>query len=36
MVWFTQEAVERWRAETRTTPGAQRTYSTNCGRVTRL
>jgi hypothetical protein len=26
-VWFTQEAVERWRAETRTTPGGQRTYS---------
>ena len=26
-VWFTQEAVERSRAETRTTPGGQRTYS---------
>jgi hypothetical protein len=26
-IWFTQEAVERWRAETRTTPGGQRTYS---------
>ena len=26
-VWFTQEVVERWRAETRTTPGGQRTYS---------
>ena len=26
-IWFTQEAVERWRAETRTMPGGQRTYS---------
>ena len=26
-VWFTREAVERWRAETRTTPGGQRLYS---------
>jgi Transposase DDE domain len=26
-VWFTREAVERWRAEMRTTPGGQRTYS---------
>ncbi|KAA0676954.1 IS5 family transposase [Roseomonas genomospecies 6] len=26
-VWFTPEAVERWRAETRTTPGGQQTYS---------
>jgi hypothetical protein len=26
-VWFTPEAVERWRAETRTTPGGQRLYS---------
>ena len=26
-VWFTPEAVERWRAETRATPGGQRTYS---------
>jgi hypothetical protein len=26
-IWFTGEAVERWRAETRATPGGQRTYS---------
>lgn len=26
-VWFSDEAVERWRAETRSTPGGQRTYS---------
>jgi hypothetical protein len=26
-VWFTPEAIERWRAETRTTPGGQRIYS---------
>ena len=26
-IWFTPEAVERWRAATRTTPGGQRTYS---------
>jgi hypothetical protein len=26
-VWFSDEAVERWRAETRATPGGQRTYS---------
>jgi hypothetical protein len=26
-VWFTPEAVARWRAETRTTPGGQRLYS---------
>lgn len=26
-VWFTPEAVARWRAETRTTPGGQRIYS---------
>lgn len=26
-IWFTPEAIERWRAETRTTPGGQRTYS---------
>jgi len=26
-VWFSDEAVERWRAETRATPGRQRTYS---------
>lgn len=26
-IWFTPEAVERWQAETRTTPGGQRTYS---------
>jgi len=26
-VWFSDEAVERWRAETRGTPGGQRTYS---------
>src|SRR5919107_4965426 len=26
-VWFTVDAVERWRAETRTTPGGQRLYS---------
>lgn len=26
-VWFSDEAVERWRTETRSTPGRQRTYS---------
>lgn len=26
-IWFTAEAAERWKAETRTTPGGQRTYS---------
>ncbi|WP_448205687.1 IS5 family transposase [Azospirillum sp. sgz302134] len=26
-IWFTADAVDRWRAETRTTPGGQRTYS---------
>lgn len=26
-VWFTADAVKRWRAETRTTPGGQRLYS---------
>jgi len=26
-IWFTPEAVERWRAETRTTSGGQRLYS---------
>ena len=26
-VWFSDEAVERWRAGTRSTPGGQRTYS---------
>jgi len=26
-VWFTADAVERWRAETRTTPGGQHIYS---------
>jgi transposase len=26
-VWVTQEAIERWRAESRTTPGGQRLYS---------
>jgi hypothetical protein len=26
-LWFSDEAVERWRAETRATPGGQRTYS---------
>jgi hypothetical protein len=26
-IWFTAEAAERWRAETRTTPDGQRIYS---------
>jgi hypothetical protein len=26
-VWFSNGAVKRWRAETRATPGGQRTYS---------